>query len=223
MKALFKLHLIGLLSLFALIGCASVSFDGGNLEDMAYNSSVIIGVENGHGSGVIIGKNYVLTAKHVVEGEKVVAVKFNDGRKPLPGTVAFVSPDTDFAVVKVDTGTAPIAPLACHVAPTQGEPLMAYGDPIFFENLATYGYVSSRGVYNVEGAPIGVVIINMLVNPGDSGGAIWSRSRNKVVGIGQAFLGMPNKYGVKVPTGISTMIGTQIICKELKGTGILND
>ncbi|MBD0317411.1 MAG: trypsin-like peptidase domain-containing protein, partial [Thermoleophilia bacterium] len=64
-----------------------------------------LGRGRGHGSGVVVATDRVLTNAHNLRGEEVT-VTFADGRQSR-GRVAAADLDADLAVVAVETGAAP--------------------------------------------------------------------------------------------------------------------
>src|ERR687894_1103570 len=60
----------------------------------------------GHGSGVVIGDERVLTSAHNLRRDEVTVV-FADGRRER-AALAGADPDLDLAVLSVDTGDAPV-------------------------------------------------------------------------------------------------------------------
>ena len=73
-------------------------------------SVVRVGQAGGRGCGVVIGDGLVVTNAHNLRGEQIT-VTFAGGRAVV-GDVAGVDVDGDVAVVRVDTGGAPVARLA---------------------------------------------------------------------------------------------------------------
>ena len=93
------------------------------------------------GSGVVIGKDQVLTVAHVLRGDEA-SVTFNDGRT-AKATVAGVDGDLDVAILTVDTGE--ITPITWGGSPELGSPVLALANPAGHGLRATFGTVSSTG------------------------------------------------------------------------------
>src|SRR5580693_6786567 len=85
----------------------------------------VVGVGAG-GSGVVVREGLVLTNAHNVRGEQVV-VTFADGRR-AEASPAGVDLDGDLAVLRVDTGAAPVLASADR-APRRGETVLALANP----------------------------------------------------------------------------------------------
>ena len=91
------LVLASFLSLFALIKVCSIN-DSRLCNPQVYSRSVYIGNGRGNGTGVILNDKYILTAKHVTNGEGRVIVAFAPGKIGI-FPVLYESPDHDFAIV----------------------------------------------------------------------------------------------------------------------------
>lgn len=97
---------------------------------------------NRHGTGLVVGKDLVLTNAHNLRGSAAVVV-FADGRQAT-GSVAGADVDGDLAVVAVGTGETP--PVTWADAPAElGQVVVAVADPRGRGLRATAGTVSSVG------------------------------------------------------------------------------
>lgn len=101
-----------------------------------------LGRGRGHGSGVVIATNRVLTNAHNLRGEEVT-VTFADGRQER-GRVAAADLDADLAVVSVETGGAP--PITWGEDGAElGTPVFALANPGGGGLHVTFGLVSATG------------------------------------------------------------------------------
>jgi serine protease Do len=102
----------------------------------------VVGVGAG-GSGVIVGNGLVVTNAHNIRREEIV-VTFADGRR-ADGRPAGVDVDGDLAVVAVDTGDAPVLPVAATPA-RLGDAVLALANPGGRAVRVSLGFVSALDV-----------------------------------------------------------------------------
>jgi serine protease Do len=101
-----------------------------------------LGRGRGHGSGLVIATNRVLTNAHNLRGEEAT-VTFADGRQER-GRVAAADLDADLAVVSVETGGAP--PIAWGEDGAElGTPVFALANPGGRGLHVTFGLISATG------------------------------------------------------------------------------
>lgn len=146
-------------------------------EDVKYPVAVPIA---GHGSGVMISSDgLILTAEHVIEDARSIAVLIPGMNRALPAVVIQEDEDHDYALIRVLGSFTQVASLA-----DAGEPLavrqtvFAIGYPLDARRTdpqSTQGIVS--GVL-----PSGELQLGMTVNPGNSGGPVIDQS-GKIRGI----------------------------------------
>ena len=153
-------------------------------------ASVVVEVEGGHGSGVLISPDgLVLTAAHVVRSTQVADVRLQDGAR-LKAALIRIDPEADVALLKLPATSSPTSCLALRqTAVGTGEEIYAVGAPLD-RSLAfslTRGIVS--GTREVRGATL--LQTDASVNAGNSGGPLVDGSgravgivRSKAVGTG---------------------------------------
>jgi serine protease Do len=125
------------------------------------------------GSGVVIGKDRILTNAHNLRREEV-NVTFSDGTSE-PGKVAGVDADLDLAVIEALTnGRAPLE-WGDRESPTIGTPLVALANPGGRGLRVTLGFVSSgpRSFRGPRGRQVAGAIEHTAALPrGSSGGPL---------------------------------------------------
>lgn len=174
--------------------------------------TVKIVLENGHGSGVYIGNNLILTAAHVVTGAKDGKVKIKtEGGNILPGVVLWTSKERDIALVRT-TGTLGLraARLSC-TTPQIGDIINARGSPGPIEFFTAWGRVS--GTIRSFGPWFEAVTTDMTVVMGMSGGPVFN-TRGEVVGLAVGVLSTPMGFGVSL-TGVGFVVPGSTICPLL--------
>lgn len=146
----------------------------------------------GEGSGFIYRKDgYIVTNQHVVDGADKFKVRMNDGRElnaKLIGSDAL----KDIAVLKVDAGNLPVAPLADSNQVRVGEPVIAIGSPLGYEATVTAGIVSTNhrklsdlGQAQDPRSPQTYLQTDAAINRGNSGGPLLN-ARGEVIGVNRA-------------------------------------
>jgi S1-C subfamily serine protease len=140
------------------------------------------------GSGFVIDKTgHIVTNYHVIEGADEIEVSFSN-RDTLRATIVGSDPSTDIAVLRVQSTSRGLAPLAFGNSDTVrvGDPVVAIGNPFGLRRTATAGIVSAvqeRTITAPNGYPIDHVIqTDAQINSGNSGGPLLS-ARGEVIGV----------------------------------------
>ena len=140
------------------------------------------------GSGFVIDKaGHIVTNYHVIEGADQIEVSFSN-QDTLRATVVGSDPSTDIAVLRVQSSSRGLAPLAFGNSDTVrvGDPVVAIGNPFGLRRTATAGIVSAvqeRTITAPNGYPIDHVIqTDAQINSGNSGGPLLS-ARGDVIGV----------------------------------------
>jgi serine protease Do len=149
-------------------------------------------VVEGYGTGFAIRPNGVIvTNQHVVANAQRVVVTLGDGSE-LDGKVVGEDPITDIAVVKVNRGGLPTAPLGKSTDLMIGEWVVALGNPFAYmlgnaEPTVTVGVVSATGrnilpTGEQPGLYLDMIQTDAAINPGNSGGPL-TNALGEVVGV----------------------------------------
>lgn len=142
-------------------------------------STVKIMVGEGHGSGVHTGNRFIVTAAHVVRGQKEVKVKSSSGAEAL-ADVLWLNEGQDIALLRArELPGVDVSRLSCG-NPSVGQHVSAVGNPGPLEFITAYGRVSSDMKRGERWADF--YIASMAVAPGMSGGPVFNES-GLVVGI----------------------------------------
>jgi serine protease Do len=164
----------------------------------------------GQGTGFIIHKSgYILTNSHVIESADDVRVRLADERE-LTAKVVGKDERTDIALLKIDAGDLPVAPLGNSDDLQIGEWVVAIGNPFGLDHTVTAGIVSAKGRRDVRpgGANTGYydfIQTDASINPGNSGGPLIN-TRGEVVGINTAMNAQAQGIGFAIPVNIAKVI-----------------
>jgi serine protease Do len=143
------------------------------------------------GSGIVAevgGKQFVLTNRHIVEGNELNAIKIQTAeRKVLTLTKVTTNEDFDLAVIEFTEKLPITADFGDSDGVKIGDFAIAYGSPFGLERSISMGIVSATGRRNIpsgaaETPRVGFFQIDAAVNPGSSGGAMLNL-RGEVVGL----------------------------------------
>ena len=176
--------------------------------------------ERGLGSGVIIDPSgYILTNNHVVEKATTVKVTLLDKRE-FTAKVIGADPQTDVAVVKINTNDLPALPLGNSDSARVGDLCFAIGNPFGYDHTVTMGIVSAKGRSLETGTHIqNFIQTDAAINPGNSGGALIN-ARGELIGMNTAIItgggggfGEAGNIGIgfAVPVNLAKSVMDQII------------
>lgn len=148
----------------------------------------------GSGSGFIFDEDgHILTNHHVVRNALNVNVVLLDGRE-FTAEVIGADPDTDVAVIRVETDgreSLPVIQLGDSDQLRVGDWVLALGNPLGLTFTATAGIVSAKGrsigilQQSSQTALESFIQTDAAINPGNSGGPLVDLS-GRVVGINTA-------------------------------------
>jgi serine protease Do len=174
--------------------------------------------QQGSGSGFVWDEEgHIVTNNHVVEGADKIKVTFSDGTI-VPGTVVGVDPDSDLAVVKVESQVEKLQPVqvADSTQVKVGQLAVAIGNPFGLENTMTVGFVSalerslpveSEGDAGPSYTIPDVIQTDASINPGNSGGVLVN-DQGEVIGVTSAIISP-----VRASAGIGFAVPSAIVQK----------
>lgn len=161
---------------------------------------VLVEAGDASGSGFYVGHDTIITAAHVVEGQRYITVE-TDGDATWSGEVAWVAPAYDVAMLKVPGIRATAVNIDCR-KPVMGEPVSIAGNPIMLRFMRTWGHVSSAKIEDLGEWPEAFVV-DATSAPGSSGGPIYD-VHGGVIGIlvGEPYINGKGTfpYSIAVPS-----------------------
>jgi serine protease Do len=177
----------------------------------------------GYGSGTIITKSgYVITNYHVVKKGNFYQITLHDGtecevQKIKNGKYYIGDVKTDIALLKIDeSDILDLKPIEIdnsnHLS--EGEWVIAIGNPYGLRQSVTCGIVSSKGRNDIGFADIEDFIqTDVPINPGNSGGPLINL-QGKLVGINTAIRTITGGYqGISfaIPSNIVRQVSNELI------------
>jgi serine protease Do len=174
-------------------------------------------VPYGQGTGFILSADgYIVTNHHVVGEADRVKVTLADGRE-FDAEIAGTDPQTEVALIKIDTTDLPYLPLGNSDSLRVGEWVLAIGSPFGLNHSVTAGIVSARGRGNLQIVDYADFIqTDAAINPGNSGGPLLNLA-GEVVGMNTAIL---SRSGGNVGIGFAIPINmVKYIEGQLKQDG----
>jgi serine protease Do len=139
----------------------------------------------GLGSGVLIAKDRVLTAAHVVQVADRISVDV--GGETLAATVVNSEPSADVALIQLERPAArgTVAELGDSDAVQVGDQVLVVGAPLGMSRTLSVGHVSARRSAHATYGGLGgaeLLQTDASINPGNSGGPMFDMN-GKVIGI----------------------------------------
>jgi S1-C subfamily serine protease len=154
------------------------------------------------GSGFVVSRDYVATNAHVVAG--VSAPQVQVGSSEVNATVVFYDPETDIAVLHVDTGEIPSLSLTTDGSANQGVAILGYPQDGPFDveaaRIRSAERLRSADIYGNGTAIRDVYSLRGLIRPGNSGGPVVDSS-GRVVGVVFAASVTDSSTGYALTTG----------------------
>jgi len=168
----------------------------------------------GTGSGFVYDdKGHILTNNHVVAGADKIVVTFHDGVQ-VPAKVVGTHPETDVAVIKVDTTEYRPLPRGQSSKLRVGEWVVAIGSPFGLDQTVTAGIISATkrkdvGINQFES----FIQTDAAINPGNSGGPLLDMN-GRVIGINSAIATASRSnsgVGFAIPIDMASRLADKLI------------
>ncbi|HEY4969219.1 MAG TPA: trypsin-like peptidase domain-containing protein [Steroidobacteraceae bacterium] len=172
-------------------------------------------VERSLGSGVIVDTaGTIVTNQHVIAGAESIRAQLADGRI-ADATIVGQDPDTDIAILHLDTPQLPIMPVGRSDTLRVGDIVLAIGNPYGIGQTVTQGIVSATGRGQLGLATFeNFIQTDAAINLGNSGGALID-AQGDLVGINTAVLnraaGGPEGIGFAIPINLVRGVMEQIL------------
>src|ERR1043165_5296081 len=169
----------------------------------------------GVGSGFIVSpKGYILTNNHVIEDANRITVGLQSGEK-YRATVVGVDPETDVAVLKIETSKdLPTVTLGDSNAAQVGDWVLAMGSPFGLDQTVTAGIISKKEretpYFNVFQR---FLQTDAAINRGNSGGPLVNM-RGEVIGMNSQIAtstGDYNGIGFALPANETNFVYKQLV------------
>lgn len=170
------------------------------------------------GSGVIVSSNgHIVTNNHVIEGSDEIEIILNN-KKTYKATLVGTDPQTDIALLKIETENLPYLTYGNSNEAKVGEWVLAVGNPFNLTSTVTAGIISAKGrninILNRDPSsgisPIESFIqTDAAVNPGNSGGALVN-TKGELIGINTAIKSNTGSYA-----GYSFAVPVNIVKKTI--------
>ena len=172
-------------------------------------------VARGTGSGFVWDeKGRIVTNNHVVEGADKLEVSFDDDTV-LAAEVVGTDPDSDLAVIKVDSLPPEVHPVELGNSDSLmvGQTAIAIGNPFGWAGTMTRGIISALGrtFSPPGGSPFAIpemIQADTAINPGNSGGPLLD-SQGRVIGVNtmiESLSGSSAGVGFAVPINIAKQV-----------------
>lgn len=151
---------------------------------------------------------FVVTNNHVIEGADEILVEFFSGEE-LPATVIGKDPNTDIAVLKVESDTPlPFVSFGDSDVARVGDWVMAVGNPLGQGFSVSAGIISARN-RALSGSYDDFIQTDAAINRGNSGGPLFNMD-GEVIGVNTAILS-PNGGSIGIGFSMASNVVTNVV------------
>jgi len=196
-------------------------------EQGSGTSTGLVTRQRSSGSGVILSPDgFIVTNNHVVQNARRVRVQLaassvpqdplhpnRQGGRIFEAKVIGTDRESDLAVLKIESSAPlPTLKLADSERLSQGELVLAFGNPLGLENSLSLGVVSSVGRQVKPDDPMTYIQTDAPINPGNSGGPLLDADGD-VVGINTFIFtqsGGSEGIGFAIPSNVVSNVYDQI-------------
>ncbi len=169
------------------------------------------------GSGFVISEDgYIVTNNHVIEGADEITIEFFNGGGELIATVVGTDPNTDIALLKVESDE-PLHYVSFGDSDVMrvGDWVMAVGNPLGQGFSVSAGIISARN-RELSGTYDDYIQTDAAINRGNSGGPLFNMDGD-VIGVNTAILS-PNGGSIGIGFAMSSGVVTRVV-DQLKEYG----
>ncbi len=161
------------------------------------------------GAGFVISEDgFVVTNNHVIEGADEILVEFFSGEE-LPATVIGTDPNTDIALLKVESET-PLGFVTFGDSDVArvGDWVMAVGNPLGQGFSVSAGIISARN-RALSGSYDDFIQTDAAINRGNSGGPLFNMDGD-VIGVNTAILS-PNGGSIGIGFSMASNVVSNVV------------
>ncbi|RJL08640.1 Do family serine endopeptidase [Paracoccus siganidrum] len=164
---------------------------------------------NALGSGFVISADgFIVTNNHVIDGADEIEIEFYSGKR-LPATVVGRDPNTDVALLKVDSEDAlPFVKFGDSDSARVGDWVLALGNPLGQGFSASSGIVSARN-RELSGTYDDYLQTDAAINRGNSGGPLFNL-QGEVIGVNTAILS-PNGGSIGIGFSMASNVVSTVV------------
>jgi serine protease Do len=166
---------------------------------------------NALGSGFVISADgFIVTNNHVIEDADEISVEFYGGRT-LPAKVVGTDPNTDIALLKVESASAlPFVTFGDSDVTRVGDWVLAVGNPLGQGFSVSAGIVSARN-RELSGTYDDYLQTDAAINRGNSGGPLFNMD-GQVVGVNTAILS-PSGGSIGIGFSMASNVVSKVVAQ----------